>query len=176
MTKEIISKIDVACRQLDTAIELWFQESDPVSIHTLAASAHQIIHDIIHHRGGNDPLFDSPYIKPGFKDIAKKHYHKHYNFFKHGNRDPQTSIDFDSSLPQYFIVFSLIGLDQLGIKPNLLRSIFRLYFGFHNPHLFDHTFFAKFYQEFHVNVPPELSLSRHEFFQKLQQALSATAR
>jgi len=176
MTIEQISKLDVACRQLDTAIELWFQESDPVSIHTLAASAHQIVHDIIRHRGGRDPLFNSPYIKPGFEPIAKKHYHQHYNFFKHADRAPEASIDFDSSLSQYFIVFSLVGLEQLGIKRNLFRSIFSLYFGFHNPHLFDHTFFTNLYEEFHVDVPPELNLTRHEFFHKCQQALSATMR
>jgi hypothetical protein len=61
MKKETISKINVACRQLDTAIELWFQESDPVSIHLLVCSSHQIIHDIIRHRGQREPLFNSPY-------------------------------------------------------------------------------------------------------------------
>ena len=41
-----ISKLDAACRQLDCAIELWFADGDPVSIHTLACASHQIIHDI----------------------------------------------------------------------------------------------------------------------------------
>ena len=41
-----VSKLDAARRQLDCAIELWFAGKDEVSIHTLAAAAHQIISDI----------------------------------------------------------------------------------------------------------------------------------
>ena len=31
----VVTKLDAARRQLRTAIRLWFQEADPVSIHTL---------------------------------------------------------------------------------------------------------------------------------------------
>jgi hypothetical protein len=41
-----VSKTDVAKRQIETAIRLWFFSGDPVSIHTLAAAAHQILHDL----------------------------------------------------------------------------------------------------------------------------------
>src|SRR5207245_10811773 len=35
--KITVTKLDAARRQLRTAIRLWFEEGDPVSIHTLAA-------------------------------------------------------------------------------------------------------------------------------------------
>lgn len=41
-----ISKLEAAKRQRDTAIKMWFADGDPVSIHTLAAAAHQIINDV----------------------------------------------------------------------------------------------------------------------------------
>lgn len=174
MTIETISKLDVACRQLDTAITLWFRECDPISIHLLACSSHQIISDIIHHRGGHDPLFDSPYIKPGFKDVAKRHFHKHYNFFKHANRDPDGSIEFNPSAPQYFIVNSILGLEQLNVKHNLLRTAFFLYFGFHNPELMQENGLKSFRKDFHIDILPELKLSRRDFLKKFEQALLGT--
>jgi len=169
MTKQIISKIDIASRHLDTAITLWFQESDPISIHLLACASHEIISDIIHHRGGRDPLFDSPYIKPGFKKRAKDAFHKHYNFFKHANRDPEAFIEFDDSAPQYSIAFSALGLECLGIKQNLLRFAFFLYFGFHNPELMGEDGFKSFAKDFHIEILPELNLSRRDFFKKIRQ-------
>jgi hypothetical protein len=41
-----LTKLDVARRQLQTAITLWFTDGDPVSIHTLAFAAYEIIHVI----------------------------------------------------------------------------------------------------------------------------------
>ena len=42
--KITLSKLDAATRQLSTAIELWFDERDAVSVHTLAFAAYEIIH------------------------------------------------------------------------------------------------------------------------------------
>jgi hypothetical protein len=36
----IVTKWSAATSQLETAIQLWFNEGDPVSIHTLAVAAH----------------------------------------------------------------------------------------------------------------------------------------
>jgi len=42
----MISKLDAARRQLATAITLWFEDRDPVSIHTLVFAAYEIIHAV----------------------------------------------------------------------------------------------------------------------------------
>lgn len=39
----ILSKIDVAKAQLETAIQLYFLEKDPISIHTLASASEEIL-------------------------------------------------------------------------------------------------------------------------------------
>lgn len=166
MTTETISKIDVACRHLDAAITLWFQEFDPISIHLLACASHEIISDIIHHRGGRDSLFDSPYIKPGFKKKAKDAFHKHYNFFKHANRDTEASIDLDPSAPECFIIYSILGLEQLAVKHNQLRSAFMIFFILNNPSLFTDEGSEFFFK----TIPPdELTkfrcLTRNQFFE-----------
>src|SRR5271165_3353782 len=41
-----ITKFEAARRQLGTAIVLWFSDDDPVSIHTLACAAYEIIHKL----------------------------------------------------------------------------------------------------------------------------------
>ena len=38
-----ISKLDAAKRQLETAVELFFNHKDPVSIHTLTRAVHEIL-------------------------------------------------------------------------------------------------------------------------------------
>ena len=42
----IITKLEAARRQLESAIFLYFEEKDPVSIHTLTAAAYNILRDI----------------------------------------------------------------------------------------------------------------------------------
>jgi hypothetical protein len=51
-----VSKFDAARRQLETAIRLYFFQGDPISIHTLASAAAQILQDLSGHRGGTHQL------------------------------------------------------------------------------------------------------------------------
>jgi hypothetical protein len=64
-TTIIITKLDAARRHLATAIRLWFQNEDVVSIHTLAFAAYEVIHVISKKRNQyrRDLLFDSDWIK-----------------------------------------------------------------------------------------------------------------
>src|SRR5260221_11225206 len=59
----LITKLEAARRQLATAIELWFLDGDPISIHTLAFAAHEVVHVIFRKNGGTDLLFHSRRIK-----------------------------------------------------------------------------------------------------------------
>ena len=49
---EVVTKIDAAVRQLNCAVELFFENGDPVPIHTLVCAAHLIVHDINRAQGG----------------------------------------------------------------------------------------------------------------------------
>lgn len=51
---EPISKIDGARRQLDTAIDLYFDDADSLSVHTLAFAAFKVLFDLYPHRCGDD--------------------------------------------------------------------------------------------------------------------------
>lgn len=135
--KYTIKKIDAAIRQLDTAIELWFNEGDEVAIHTLACSAHQIIHDINRHKKGANLLFDNDRINDKYRSDFIRHFKKHYNFFKHANHDPDPEeiIEFTPILTEGFILYSILGLESFGIKISFHCSAFLFAFSVNNPEL-----------------------------------------
>lgn len=51
MQVEIVTKIEAASRQLREAILLFFEERDAIAIHTIVASAHQILSDVGKRKG-----------------------------------------------------------------------------------------------------------------------------
>ncbi len=127
MAKIILGKLEAASRQLSTAIELWFRDADPVSIHILACSAYQIVHDINSRRGGRDLLYDSLVIKDEYRREWIDRIKRAYNFFKHADKDPTASVEFDPTNNVFFIMYTCLGLELLGIKPNIARAAFTLH-------------------------------------------------
>ena len=127
MAKFVVSKLEAADRQLSTAIELWFNEADPLSTHTLACSAYQIVHDLNHGQGGRDLLYDSLVIKDEYRKEWIDRIKGTYNFLKHADRDPTESVEFDPINNEFFIMYTCLGLELLGVKPNIARAAFNLY-------------------------------------------------
>jgi len=87
-----ISKLDAARRQLDTAIRLYFEESDEVSVHTLAGAAHVLLTDL--HTARNTKTLLHRYIRPEKIWEFEKAVRKPQNFFKHAADDPTIVTDF----------------------------------------------------------------------------------
>ena len=87
-----IKKINAAKAQIKTAINLFFEEGDPVSVCTLTFAALGILHDYI-----SDPAiaqdsnlifhYHSIYIKDGFEKKWVGHFRRNSNFFKHADKD-----------------------------------------------------------------------------------------
>ncbi|MBI4848799.1 MAG: hypothetical protein HY808_09535 [Nitrospirae bacterium] len=175
MEKEIIPKLDAARRQLDTAIMLWFQEGDPIAIHTLTCAAYQIVHDINRHRNGPALMFDSIIVKDEYRHLIKKHLNKDYNFFKHADNDPDENLEFNSATTEYFIIFCILGLESLGIRNNNVRFTFSIFFAIRHPDLVG----EKWTQLIKDNIPLEnLNSIRHwkrrQFFERFNLILSET--
>lgn len=134
MQKETITKLDAAVRQLNIAVEMWFQESDIVATHTLACSAHQLIFDIKRKESiDSEMLFDSLIFKDEFRNKAIKHLKKEYNFFKHADKDPDATIEFNGVITQYYILISLRGLLSLNVVLTGAMRIFSLYYSILHP-------------------------------------------
>jgi hypothetical protein len=112
-----ISKLDAVRRQLNTAIELWFADGDPVSIHTLASASHDILHQLYKKKGLSNLLFDSILIKDERRKEWAESLTHHYNFFKHGRKDIEKFIVFSPESNEFLIFFQIVALYRM--KQNL---------------------------------------------------------
>jgi hypothetical protein len=106
------TKIDAAQRQVDTAIQLFFEDGDPVSIHTLLYAAHDIIHGL-HKRITGKPLFfdnDAVRSTPGLIRTIKDW----PNFFKHGRPyELDRTLEFNPECNLVFFSACITGLDSV---------------------------------------------------------------
>lgn len=128
-----IQKLEAARNQLRTAIQLWFADGDPISIHTLTCAAYQIIHDIHANRGGQDLIFDSIFVKNNRRAEWIHAVKEHMNFFKHAEKDPNNTIEFNPSLTEPFLMLSLLNLESIGEQLTHEESVFIVWCCFHNP-------------------------------------------
>ena len=134
----IINKIDAARSQLDTAIQLWFQGADPVSIHTLVYAACEIIHVVSKKRGRTETLiFDNDRIRPEAKELWYKLTRRPATFFKHASRDPNAEIEFRPEDSEFFIAMSIHGLSLGNIPPTVFTSAYMAWLGLNRPDLLE---------------------------------------
>jgi hypothetical protein len=98
---EKITKIDVARRQIDQAIRLFFDGGDSVSIHTIASAAAQVVADLGRPQGLGFTR-NKAVIKPdrwkGFRELITKY----EVFFKHAdqNPDPNATLEFHPEISE----------------------------------------------------------------------------
>jgi hypothetical protein len=99
-----VSKLDAARRQIEVAITLYFNDDDPVAIHTLTGAAYNLLRDVNKSKNGQ-PLFFKDFlinelVKPEFKSEAKRIINRPENFFKHADRDPDNILEFKTSVTE----------------------------------------------------------------------------
>lgn len=131
--KLVITKLEAAERQLREAIRLWFTDGDPIAVHSLACSAHQIIHDLNTKHGWRDLIYDSLIIKDEFRDEWAHVIKAPYNFLKHADRNAVGSIELHTEVTDLFILFSLMGLELLGRQHDATAGAYILYVMIHQP-------------------------------------------
>lgn len=81
-----ITKIDAAARQIETAIELYFNNGDSLSTYTLGYAAFKVLFDLYPHRinDGFAARLDDLIKKEGWQSLSRT-----ANFLKHADRDPE---------------------------------------------------------------------------------------
>lgn len=166
-----VSKLNAARRQLDCAIELWFADKDEVSVHTLAAAAHQIIHDIHQKKGGGELLFDSAKIKDEHRSEFISILKNAMNFFKHADKYAEEILEFPPALSEAFMLFSIMGLEKIGETANDTEKAFLDWLAFHRPKLMTETYRKAIEERFPINHLHEIrSLSKSKFFDGIMRA------
>jgi hypothetical protein len=84
-----IDKIEVVRRQLAEAIRLYFEQRDPVVVHTVVASAHQILVDLGRAKGIASLVKNLGGLEGGAAGERLRLLNGPYNFFKHADHDPE---------------------------------------------------------------------------------------
>ena len=98
MSREVITKVNAGCRQLETAILLYFNNGDDVAIHTLACNAREIFERQCERRG-KPRMFNR--ISQNHSELVSNELwnvlNAARNFFKHLNpkEDVDASIEFN---------------------------------------------------------------------------------
>jgi hypothetical protein len=171
-TKFPISKLDAAKRHLKSALELWFAEGDPISIHTLIVAAYDIIHTVSRRKGAYDLIYDSDMIKDEYRREWASSVKSHANFFKHADHDPDEIIQFSPFENEFFFLYCAKALYQTG---ELLSVELRAYLTWLE------IFRPKFIKEHAIGrIPIEVvnhakNVSRQEFLNLIRLGQIATA-
>jgi hypothetical protein len=120
-----------ATGQLETAIELWFHDKDPVSIHTLAVAAEGMLTTIARNRGVKLHSNAMNYLASTPKNF-QKFMRNPQNFFKHGN----PKLEWDAYHPEQgetFLASAVGSYMQLFTEPRPLIVMFALWIGGEQP-------------------------------------------
>jgi hypothetical protein len=99
----VIDKLDAACRQLESAITMFFEEWDVVSQHTLISAAYGILYDLGKQRGVGGSIKDSPLVRPEDRAAFISAIHLPQNFFKHARQDSGTKLAFRYRVSHFFL-------------------------------------------------------------------------
>lgn len=131
-----LSKLEAARRQLETAINLYFNNGDEASILTLAAAAYSVIRDVNRHRGGAPMFKDLDFVRD--KELlheAKKYINRPDNFLKHGAKDPDEELELEPKWTEVLIWEACRKYCEMTGEQNRLMLTFLLWFVAHHPEL-----------------------------------------
>jgi hypothetical protein len=88
-----INKIEVAKPQISEAVTLFFESRDIVVIHTIIASAHQVLLDVGKELGVVSVIKNPTGMTREEFRMHVKTINEPYNFFKHADNDPKGKIN-----------------------------------------------------------------------------------
>lgn len=123
----LLSKLEIARRQLDTAINLYFDDSDAVSVHSLASNAREIIEGLCKERGISS-------FKDGVRQnfgVTQKEYADTINLYRNEFKHPEEKVDysdFSDAHNEYLIIAAIHSFYQLNKSLTIPMQIFEEYF------------------------------------------------
>jgi hypothetical protein len=108
-----VTKLEAARIQLAEAIRLHFGQREPIAIHTLAAAAGQVVHDLLAERGKESILRSGQFAKPEHKKFLIGVLKRPENFFKHADNDPADLLTYHPDLAVMMIFTASVDIGQL---------------------------------------------------------------
>ena len=101
---EKVAKLEGAERLLKTAIQLFFDDGDMLSVHALVAGAHEVLRTLLSKTGFAASLLkDNPTVRrEKLKEVRLQMNHTQ-NFLKHANDDPDGILDYYEAETPFWI-------------------------------------------------------------------------
>lgn len=138
-----ITKLAAAKEQLVTAIDLYFKDSGPVSIHTLIRASHTILDNICANKKLERGIVQQgvTWIKPGLEKKYWVKINEAQNFFKHADKDPNpdSKVNFNPELSTYYILDAISLYRRIAGDQDIPCEMisFQLWFRINNPDLWN---------------------------------------
>ncbi len=166
----LLSKLQVARRQLEATVGLFFRDGDPVAIHTLTAAAYEVLHDLTKISGQHAMLKArvEEVVKPEHVKAFRLKLNEAENFFKHAARDPAALLRFYPGQTEILLFDAVRTYRLISGKPAPLLTAFEYWCVLHAPDLFLPLAGAAAFQGL---FPSLLSMSRSEFLESLLPGL-----
>ncbi len=173
-----VSKLDAARRQIDCALKLWVNDDDPVSIHTLAFAAFEIVNDLNIKKGNKEVTLQGLteiLAKPEHLPEVMQRMKQPMNFFKHSNRDPHAILEFAPDINEYIFLFAVNGLKELGEQLTDIQHTFVRWMLIHHPNLIKkgETAFPEFGDKEAEVVATMRAVTKRQFFDNFVKAFAA---
>ena len=111
-----VTKLNASCRQVDSAIHLFFEEYDIISVHCLGASGSNILTDVAEKKKGTSWRARSQIDHNVPREDINRVFNDAWNFFKHGDRDPDGILSIDSLDTEYLLFLATLDAGELGIR------------------------------------------------------------
>lgn len=170
-----ICKLSAAKRQMVTAIKLYFNNEDCVSIHALASASLDILDDLNRNRNYKSVIdvIEELTISPKGILAFRKRRNAIRNFLKHADRDPNGFVEYNINVTDMMLWEAQYKYRELTQERDIYLDIYLAWFVQNN-------------QEF-FNIPPELKnftvenqkkygkADRKRFFVESIQLLAETA-
>ena len=135
MSKMVLTKFEVAERQLLQAIHMYFKNEDEISIHTLSESASQVLRDIGKKFEAVSLLRDSNLIRKDKKKEWFKIINQSKNFFKHADNDAESTHEFDPIINDFSLFDGVSLYQQIKKKHAPETIVFQTWFNIKYPDL-----------------------------------------
>ena len=126
-----LTKIDAVKRQLETAVKLYFQNEDIVSIHTIVSACRILLKDLLPKIKGIDSEFEATVTSKfpqEYHKLLRNSYNKQQNFLKHADSDSAETLEFNALITEMFIYIAINDLQKLVGDITLLQFAFRAWF------------------------------------------------
>jgi len=134
-----VTKVDVVSRQVREAVRLFFEERDPIVVHTVVASAHQILFDLGKRAGITSAVKNVHALQQEDVQSFLKTINQPFNFFKHADQDPEGAIFLGplQRLTADFLLDAVVMLQQIAGRIPAEAKVFWAWFVSFYPEEFD---------------------------------------